>query len=307
MSSHDQATRPRAEPPLHETHRASPEATASPAGVAVEPGAVGGGHDRGAPALSQWAEGAGAERPAHERVTDQILGPTPGLVPGDMEKLLTHLNSGDTAAFSAFVRTFSADYRGKIKQELIRRHRFDRMPLPLQAQLSPESPYHQESQVDGGAISCTSAVRIEGVTAEDALRALTQTDWKQWWATSSTSGPPPSFDFVPEAPLRAIPGFHLHVQMGAAVPEGKGYRLPARLAGTFSGSAEMYIEGVEGGVVVHDTWMGMRLSNWTMEHAGGAAFWTKGHLEALRGAMFGGMLGNTGFAGLRQHLLGQRR
>ena len=91
--------------------------------------------------------------------------------------------------------------------------------------------------------------------------------------------------------------------MSAATAEGKNWRLPARLDGTFTGPAEMYIESVDGGVVVHDTWMGMKLQNFAMQHAGGAAFWTNGHLQALRGAMAGGLLGATGFAGLRKHLL----
>ncbi len=65
----------------------------------------------------------------------------------------------------------------------------------------------------------------------------------------------------------------------------------------------MYIESVDGGVVIHDTWMGMKLSNSFMQHVGGVGFWTNGHLQAIRGAMAGGMLGPTGFAGLRKYLL----
>jgi hypothetical protein len=307
---------------------------ASEAPAPVEPGPAeqvqalhSGGPSPGAaaPLLSHWTEpgggtpaATGGRPPAHEQVGDKVSGldaqaaagdaVLPGIVQEDYRKLLSLGGSGDAGGFAALVGTFSPDYREKMKGELIRHHKFDRLPLSMQAQLSPKSPYHQESKIDaGGAIQCTTAVRIEGVSAQDALRALAQTDWKEWWATSTTSGPPPSFDFVPEAPLKAIPGFHLHVQMGAPVPEGKNWRLPAKLVGTFSGDAEMYIESVGGGVVVHDTWMGVKLSNFTMEHAGGVSFWTSGHLDALRGAMFGGMLGATGFAGLRRHLLGQKR
>lgn len=248
---------------------------------------------------------------AHEQVEEEVNGaasPNPaGLVPGDYEKLLGYAGQRDTRGFSQFVASFSKDYRGRMTQELIHRHDFDELPVELQAQLSPESPFHQESKLDaGGGIHCTTAVRIEGVTAEDALRALTRTNWKDWWATSSTTGAPPKFDFVPEAPLKAVPGFHLTVEMADAVAEGRDYRLPARLVGTFEGAAEMYIESVEGGIVVHDTWMGMKLQNTAMEHLGGAKFWTNGHLEALRGAMFGGMLGATGFAGLRAYLQGKK-
>lgn len=238
---------------------------------------------------------------ALEAAGDKVVA---GIVREDYTKMVAFGESGDVAGFTQLAKSFSPAYRDKMKNELIRHHKFDGLPIAMQMQMSPDSPYHQESKIDGdGAISCTTAVRIEGVTAADALRALTGTDWKSWWATSSTSGPPPSFDFVPEAPLKAIPGFHLHVDMGAPAAEGKSWRLPAKLEGTFGGNAEMYIESVDGGIVVHDTWMGMKLDNFVMQHLGGAKFWTDGHLAALRGAMAGGMLGPTGFAGLRKFLL----
>ena len=229
------------------------------------------------------------------------------LLQEDTKKLLSFADRNDVSGFSSMVNGFNKDHRDKVKAELIREHRLDSLPMAMQVVLS-DSPYHQESQIDpGGEISCTTAVRIEGVTADQALVALTKTNWKDWWATSSTSGPPPNFNFVPEAPLAAIPGFHLSVAMSGAAKEGKNWRLPARLDGTFTGPAEMYIESVDGGVVVHDTWMGMRLQNFAMEHLGGAAFWTNGHLQALRGAMAGGLLGPTGFAGLRKYLLNEKK
>lgn len=231
-----------------------------------------------------------------------------GILKEDYTKVLGFIDRGDVAGFGALVRTFSPAYREQMKQQLIRAHRFDAMPMAMQMQLAPDSPFHQESKIDSdGGIYCTTAVRIEGVTAADALAALTRTDWKSWWHTSSTSGAPPNFEFVPEAPLKAIPGFHLDVAMGDPIAEGNNWRLPAKLNGTFTGPAEMYIESVAGGVVIHDTWMGMQLQNFAMEHVGGAKFWMGGHLDALRGQMFGGLLGATGFAGLRNFLLGGKK
>lgn len=249
-----------------------------------------------------------AAAPLHEQVDDKVnagTAPQAGLIGGDSAKLLALADARDNAGFASFVGSFSADYRTKMQAELIREHAFDSLPMSMQTQLAPDSPFHQESKLDaGGAISCTTAVRIEGSTSAAALTALTKTNWAEWWATSTTSGAPPSFNFIPEAPLKAIPGFHLKVNMGAPVQDGDNWRLPCDLVGTFSGKAEIYIESVEGGVVVHDTWMGVKLKNTVMEFGGGAKFWTGGHLEALRGAMFGGMLGDTGFAGLRKHLQG---
>lgn len=285
---------------MAQAHQRPSSSTApSPAVAPVSPASFGRG---GSNADAQSSLPA----PLHEQVDDKVngrAGPAPGLVAGDASRLLQLAESGDSGGFASFVGTFSPDYRTKMRSELIREHAFDGMPLEMQSQLSPESPFHQESKVDaGGEINCTTAVRIEGATSAAALQALTATDWASWWATSTTSGPPPSFDFIPEAPLKAIPGFHLKVNMGAPIRDGDNWRLPATLVGTFSGKAEIYIESVAGGVVVHDSWMGVKLSNWTMEHAGGAGFWTSGHLDALKGAMFGGMLGATGFAGLRKHL-----
>lgn len=296
-------------------------------------GPAGAGAEAAAPHASQLAGAGGAavrqsrgrlfqdqygggQQPAHLQVDDKVNdidaataaggAVSAGIAPEDYPRLLEMAERRDLGGFRQFVSSFSPDYRARMKNELIRHHKFDGLPLAMQAQLAPESPFHQESKVDaGGEISCTTAVRIEGVTAEQALAALTRTNWKEWWASSSTSGVPPVFDFVPEAPLAAIPGFHLRVEMAAAIKEGKNYRLPARLVGSFSGPAEMFIESVEGGVVVHDTWIGMKLANWTMEHAGGAKFWTGGHLDALRGDFLKGVLGPTGFAGLRRHLLAQ--
>ncbi len=286
-------------------------ATSAPAQAAVPDALLATFGRGGSNADAQDQLRAAQPAPLHEQVDDKVnggAGPEPGLVGGDASRLVALAESGDSAGFASFVGTFSADYRTKMKGELIREHAFDSMPLDMQTQLAPDSAFHQESQVDaGGEINCTTAVRIEGATSAAALTALTQTNWADWWATSTTSGAPPSFDFIPEAPIKAIPGFHLKVNMGAPIADGDNWRLPATLVGTFSGKAEIYIESVEGGVVVHDSWMGVKLNNWTMEHAGGARFWTGGHLDALKGAMFGGMLGATGFAGLRKHLQGGKK
>lgn len=253
------------------------------------------------------------EAPAHERVDDQVYGVdaetangfSPGVREQDFEALLALSDHRDVQGFQRLVSSFGEPYRGQLQREMIRHHEFDALPLVLQAALSPNTPFHQESKIDpSGVIICTTAVRIEGVTAADALRALTTTDWKQWWATSTTSGPPPTFDFVPEAPLKAVPGFHLTVRLGEPIADGAHWRLPVKLAGTVSGDAKIYVESVDGGVVVHDTWLGVKLSNFVMEHVGGVGLWTAGHLASLRGAMFRGMLGATGFAGLRKHLQG---
>lgn len=243
--------------------------------------------------------------PAHEQIDDRVCGVdaatangfSEGVLESDFEALLAVADDRDLAAFTTLIARFDNEYRRKMHRELIRHLEFEGLPIAMQQILAPDSPFHQESRVDAsGLISCTTAVRVEGVGLEDARIAICATDWSKWWATSTTSGPPPTFDFVPEAPLKVVSGFHLTIKLDRSVADGPNYRVPVKLVGTVTGDAEIHIEAVDGGVVIHDTWIDARLSNDTMEHFGGVKFWTGGHLDSLRGAALGGVLGATGFA-----------
>jgi hypothetical protein len=255
--------------------------------------------------------------PAHERVNDDVIARAGRLVlskilQADADVVAATTYSHDPAQAEKIVAELAPQDRERVKTELQESNQFDSLPIHLQYMLSPTSPFHQAHQVDkDGAISCTTAVRIEGVTADEVLAVLKHS-WQPWWATSTVSdwkaagaGGGPSFKFIPESTLKGIPGFHLQVDMAPEIKQADGYRLPAQLVGSFTGEAEMYIQSVDGGVVVHDSWMNMRLQNWAMEHLGGPGFWTGGHLSALVGGMGMG-LGATGFAGLREYMLARR-
>jgi hypothetical protein len=272
-----------------------------------------------------------AQAPADERVQKKVdadavkkagssaIGRIAGAdraVDEEASRALVYAARGDQSAAQAH---FGSKMVGKgtlaaVKERLVEREQFDTLPLWMQETLSPANPFHQAHEIDAqGGIYCTTAVRIEGVTATQALAALTG-NWNHWWSSckvSNWSADGPQWDFVPEhffahwigSAAMAIDPFSLHVKMEAPISDGAGgYLLPAELSGAFAGNAQMRIEAVDGGVVVHDTWMGVALEDKMMSAAGGPAFWTDQHLKALVGGLGLGV-GGSGLAGLRDYLL----